>query len=378
MAKIIAMFNHKGGVSKTTTAYNLGWKLAEKGHRTILVDADPQCNLTGVAMNLDFMPERANSSEESVDQATDRAFEEKNQRIVEFWEETSEDNIYTSLKPAFFSEPRMLEGINCPNVNGNENLFLLPGSLNLGEFETALSVAQSLTDTLTTSRNLPGAIYFMLMETAKRMDAEYLIVDMSPSLSSINQNIVSISDMILIPTSPDYYSLMALQSLSLMIDRWHGWAAEACQKPVLRDASYPFPAPRMKFAGAIIQRYKLYRAASEEYPEGEASSSFKRWIGKVTEFVDDEFTPSLSREILFSDEQYAAAELDQSKIIATIPDFNSLLPKAQEAGVPVFALTEEQFGQSGSVLESSIRQRDLLEIKFDRFANRVLALAESD
>ena len=50
MAKEISLFNHKGGVSKTTTTFNLGWMLAEKGYRTVLVDADPQCNLTGMVL----------------------------------------------------------------------------------------------------------------------------------------------------------------------------------------------------------------------------------------------------------------------------------------------------------------------------------------
>jgi len=50
MAKKIALFNHKGGVSKTTTAFNLGWALAANGRRVVLVDADPQCNLTGLIL----------------------------------------------------------------------------------------------------------------------------------------------------------------------------------------------------------------------------------------------------------------------------------------------------------------------------------------
>lgn len=44
--KKIAIFNHKGGVSKTTTAFNVGWKLASKGKKVLLVDADSQCNLS--------------------------------------------------------------------------------------------------------------------------------------------------------------------------------------------------------------------------------------------------------------------------------------------------------------------------------------------
>jgi cellulose biosynthesis protein BcsQ len=52
MANRIALFNHKGGVSKTTTTFHIGWMLAAKGHRVVLVDADPQCNLTGLVLGL--------------------------------------------------------------------------------------------------------------------------------------------------------------------------------------------------------------------------------------------------------------------------------------------------------------------------------------
>ena len=50
MASQIALFNHKGGVSKTTTCFNLGWMLANKGKQVLLVDCDPQCNLTGMVL----------------------------------------------------------------------------------------------------------------------------------------------------------------------------------------------------------------------------------------------------------------------------------------------------------------------------------------
>lgn len=53
MSKRIVLFNHKGGVSKTTTVYNLGWKLAANS-RVLLVDGDPQCNLTSLILGDDF------------------------------------------------------------------------------------------------------------------------------------------------------------------------------------------------------------------------------------------------------------------------------------------------------------------------------------
>lgn len=53
MAKTICFFNHKGGVSKTTTTFNVGWSLSSKGYKVLMVDLDSQCNLTGLVLGYD-------------------------------------------------------------------------------------------------------------------------------------------------------------------------------------------------------------------------------------------------------------------------------------------------------------------------------------
>ena len=183
MAKLIAFFNHKGGVSKTTTAFNLGWMISQKGKRVMLVDCDPQCNLTG--MVLGFL------------------------RLEDLSAITGTNppkNIREGLAPAFESRPSLIQAVECRNVPGNDNLILLPGHIGLSEYETTLGIAQELTGSLLTLRNLPGSLQYLINETANKYKIDYVFVDMSPSLGPLNQNILMTSNYFIVPMHPDYFS----------------------------------------------------------------------------------------------------------------------------------------------------------------------------
>ncbi|HEV2491547.1 MAG TPA: AAA family ATPase [Terriglobia bacterium] len=344
MVKKIALFNHKGGVSKTTTTFNLGWMLASKGNKVILVDADPQCNLTGMVLGYKGPTE-----------------------LEHFYETEKDRNLMAGLAPAFESRPKLIEAVHCVPVEQQEGLFLLPGHIRLAEYEVTLGIAQELSGSIQTLQNLPGSIWFLLDKTANRFEAEYLLVDMSPSLSSINQNLLMTSDYFIVPTSPDYFSVMAIDSLTTILPDWAAWAQKAQKLKILQEATYPFPLTTPRFLGTIVQKYRP-RA-------GVPATAFQNWINEINKAVSSRLVPRMKEiGMVLPDRDYANLGLSTDFCLASIPDFNSLIAKSQEAQTPVFALTPAQIGQTGIVLEQTERSRDEFKRLFSELADRVIAL----
>lgn len=157
MSKVIALFNNKGGVSKTTTCFNLGWMLAERGKRVVMVDADPQCNLTGIVLDL--------SDADGLDT---------------YYSRHPLGNLKEALEPAFQSRPRPLEPVECVQVEGQEHLYLVPGHVGLAEDEVSLGIAQQLSESVQALKNLPGSFRHLFDITAAKYEADFVLVDLSP------------------------------------------------------------------------------------------------------------------------------------------------------------------------------------------------------
>lgn len=74
--------------------------------------------------------------------------------------------------PAFESQPKAVEGVDCVEVVGCPGLFLLPEHVGLAEYEVTLGIAQELSGSIQTLRNLPGSISWMLNRTAEKQSAD--------------------------------------------------------------------------------------------------------------------------------------------------------------------------------------------------------------
>ena len=351
MAKRIALFNHKGGVSKTTTTFNLGWMLASKGKRVVLVDTDPQSNLTGLALGYGGYGDDDDESQISL-----------------FYERNRERNLKAGLAPAFESRPSPMKAVDCVHVEGCDGLFLIPGHIELSEYEVTLGIAQALSSSIQTLQNLPGAISVLLEKTAQKFQADYILIDMNPSLSSFNQNLLMTSEYFIVPTNPDSYSVMAIDSLASVLPKWHSWAQRANSLPILKEAAYPFPSVTPKFLGTIIQNYR---------PRGgRPAKGFSVWIDKINERVVSQLVPQLHKNNMVLPESMYSILENEEYCLASIPDFNSLIAKSQTYRTPIFALSDEQIGQAGAVLDTTRDSQKIFKRIFSDMADNIIRLTD--
>lgn len=341
MVKKIVFFNHKGGVSKTTSTFNIGWRLAEMGHRVLLVDADPQCNLTSVFLGDGF----------------DAYYDEESA--------TCKNNIMDGVRPAFAGTPDPIRAIDCPNHGLNKDLYLLPGHMNLSEYDPQLTFAINAPVTLTAMQNLPGSFNQLIVNIAEKYDIEYALIDLNPGLSTLNQILFVSSDAFIIPTNPDIFCVMAIKSLSRILPQWINWKNANIHN--FAHATYPMPDGTPIFIGEIIQRFNIRR--------GVAAAIYRPLIDTIKSTIRNFLVPALSQvSMTFPVEKYQDAHISDDFCLAEIKDFATLGQKYQETGIPVFAIPDDKLGAAGIVRGQLIKGRRTFNEQFTTMANNITSL----
>ena len=170
--KVIAITNQKEGVGKTTTTFNLGVALAKQGKKVLIVDVDPQSNLTTYA----------------------GWYNEEDLRY------TLSDLMEQSMND---EEIKTKESI----LHHKENIDLIPSSLNLSALENALAYAMSREYTL---RNCLSVV---------KNDYDYILLDCQPSLGMLTINALASADSVLIPVQSEYFALRGMTDLFKIINK---------------------------------------------------------------------------------------------------------------------------------------------------------------
>ncbi|MCC7103761.1 MAG: ParA family protein [Chloroflexi bacterium] len=167
MALVIAVANQKGGVGKTTTTANLGASLAQRGKRILLIDLDPQANLTS-ALGIEKSVER-------------------------------------TVADALLDRRVALPIVSVEERNGSR-LDLVPSALTLASTEAALM------NKLGRELRLRDQV----MTVADRYDV--VLIDTPPSLGLLTINAMVAATRVVVPTEARFFSLQGLQMLEESIE----------------------------------------------------------------------------------------------------------------------------------------------------------------
>lgn len=344
MTKVISLFNHKGRVSKTTTTFNLGWTFAELGLKTLIVDADPQCNLTAYVLGL-----------------------EEDQELDLFYNSKENDDIFSAISPIISGQNVLPRPVKVAKTK-NENLFLIAGNIAMAELDVSLSVGLAGGRFLTFAEQFIGAFNAVIRETARVNECDIVLIDMSPSASALNRCILMGSDYFIIPTSPDFFCYQAIQSLSKMLPQWN----EDFKPFRVQTIKNPLPILPPKMLGIISQRYRPHKT-----PNKDKAKSFEVWIDKIQAASKNILAKELSKHKMVIDEDLFNKHVhnhEQPYNLISIADFNSLIAKSQENSKPIFELTRQELQQSGTILETSIENQNKFRELFSKFAVSISGL----
>jgi chromosome partitioning protein len=165
---VLTCINQKGGVGKTTTVANIGVYLALAGKKVLIIDLDPQSNLTSGLQAIRHNPQ---------DQINNFSL--------------STYNVLVQRKP--ISEVFVSTAV--------ENLFIIPASIELAGAEVELVAALSRENIL---RNAINPV---------RDQYDFIIIDCPPSLGILTVNAMVAADKIIIPVQCEYYALEGLSQL---------------------------------------------------------------------------------------------------------------------------------------------------------------------
>ncbi len=321
----ITIFNHKGGVGKTTLTVNIAAALGEGGKKVLLIDADPQCNLTSYLL-----------ADDVVDDLLDHSGKPGGRTI------------WTALKPVL-DGTRGVQIVK-PVESALPNVHLLPGDIRLSEYEQFLGDAW--TDCL--KRRLgalraTASISSLTDALAESHDFDYLFFDTGPNIGPLNRVILLDTDHFIVPVACDLFSVRALSTLGQTLKGWLvDWKTITALAP---DDAELLPG-KPKFLGYIPQRFKVYGQTMAKAPSfylGQIQRRMFRDVVAVLRDIDPDLAPASMTD----------AELGQVK------EFGVVVQSAQRQGVPLSKVTGngenqklEAWGAFRTIAENVLRKTE--------------------
>jgi cellulose biosynthesis protein BcsQ len=291
--KIISLFNNKGGVGKTTLAYHMSCALAAMGHRVLMIDMDPQCNMTICAYDTELLHKIWKSEDEFIDEGFELT---RNKMTLEDFKKFNQQphTIHYLLKPTEDGAAD-LESL-APPITLATNLDLLPGRLTLHMYENKISERWNSVytgdplaiKTITKLRKIAT-------DYATQYKYDYVVIDTSPSLGILNKTIISTVDGFLIPCFPDMFSLYGIRNIGRSLEMWRK-EFEIIYSLISNEKRKSFPSHFVQFLGYTIYNAKKYDGSKNRYALAAAHYSY---VERIPDTIESYISPAIRTRIPF-------------------------------------------------------------------------------
>lgn len=311
MLRTITLYNNKGGVSKTTTTFNLAVYLSQiKNKKILIIDADAQSNITELFFSSD----------------------------ANFWDSVSEtlpgDSIYDAMKPRLEGSAARVDVSKiklCTNKR-YKNLFLLRGDISfsaLAEGYYSSAVEQAITSNIN-QKNTYLSFRRMVRDLINHFSFDHILFDLGPSTGAISRLALLACDGYFVPVTPDRFSALAVRSLPQVLKEWftHDKLVLSTLPPYGMESDYKIPV----FCGAISQQFQVHR--------GKIKKSYDRWNERIRDQLSEGFSDTNALP--------KSSRLKGSPVVAEVENLGPAAPLAQMLGKAIFDISQEDTKHASS------------------------------
>lgn len=325
--KRIALYNHKGGVGKTIITANLAYMLAQKNKKVLIVDSDPQTNISAYFLEENVLDNYLDNSDSD-----------------------SGRTIWSAVKPIVQAEGDI--NIINPLETNQENLFIIPGDIRLSEFEIKLTdYWRECFERKITGYRGTNALSNLITSISNSGNFQYVLYDVGPNIGPLNRAVLLDCDYFIIPAASDLFSKRALKTLGVTLSKWiNDWQVILSLAPQNIDMMEGFPC----YLGYIPQGYKIYR--------GVISTPASSYVSQIERDISEHVT-TLLRVI---NENLAPMTATGTRI-GEIRDFSKIVALGQQQGGPIW-----------EVRGGNTRTKRDAKNAFETLANNIISKTESE
>lgn len=309
--KVITFYNNKGGVAKTTCVFNMAYKLSID-NKVLVIDCDPQLTISHLFLQKYYMKHKGVSLKEAAIHASNYWVDQlKDQNtIINKWCMLADNRrmLNQNDNSGFVSDLTKVETINT-------NLHFIPSDPRMFMLDERLGTAcnQSIPD-----RSSILVFWDIFELLASVHNFKYILLDLSPSASWCNQNLIMSCNYFFIPLTIDYYCHISINNLS----RWF------VQMKKLHTKYFVSSKPLPQCSGFLHCRYAMYNNS--------ISSLYANYLPNIDKVIHQLCKVLSDNNMLLL-----------NYVTLYIPDFKTLFSLSQMCNVPVFVLNNDALKSVG-------------------------------